>query len=88
MASQATYPDPRPALKSNSTPALILRGECDFVPLAMAAEYEQTLPGATLVQIPGAGHAIFGAQPELVLQLISAFLTDAPLPKVPTSNSQ
>ena len=88
MASQATYPDPRPALKSNSTPALILRGECDFVPLDVAAEYEQTLPGATLVQIPGAGHATFGAQPELVLQLISAFLTDAPLPKVPTSNIQ
>ncbi len=88
LASQATYPDPRPALKSSPTPALILRGECDFVPLAVAREYEQTLPEATLVQIPAAGHAIFGAQPELALQLISAFLTDAPLPIVPTSNGQ
>jgi pimeloyl-ACP methyl ester carboxylesterase len=88
LASQATYPDPRPALRSASTPALILHGECDFIPLAVAREYEETLPEATLIQIPAAGHALFGAQPDLVLQLISAFLTDAPLPTVPISNSQ
>jgi pimeloyl-ACP methyl ester carboxylesterase len=86
LADQATYPDPRPVLKSSSTPALILHGECDFIPLAVATEYEQTLPEATLVQIPEAGHAIFGAQPELALQLMSAFLTDMPLPRVPSSN--
>ena len=88
LASQATYPDPRPALRGTPTPALILRGECDFISLAVASEYEQTLPGATMVHVPRAGHAIFGAQPELTLQLISAFLTDAPLPTVPTSNAQ
>jgi proline iminopeptidase len=75
-------------LKSNSTPALILRGECDFIHLAVTKEYEQTLPEATLVQVLGAGHAIFGAQPELVFRLISAFLMDAPLPTLPTSNGQ
>jgi proline iminopeptidase len=88
LASQATYPDPRPALRSTSTPALILHGECDFIPLAVAREYEQTLPEATLVQIPAAGHAIFGAQPELAFQLISAFLKDAPLPAVPSTDGQ
>ncbi|HRQ42441.1 MAG TPA: alpha/beta fold hydrolase [Chloroflexota bacterium] len=76
MASQERYPDPRPALRNNATLALILRGECDFVPLAVAKEYEETLPNAILVEAPRAGHAIFGAQPDLALQLISAFLLD------------
>jgi proline iminopeptidase len=83
LASQDSYPDPRPALKQNSTPSLILRGECDFVPLAVAQEYADTLPKATLVRVPKAGHAIFGAQPELTLSLLRAFLLDEPLPAVP-----
>jgi len=74
MESQKTYPDPRPMLKNVSTPALILRGECDFVPVAVAGEYQQSLPNATFVQVPNAGHAIFSAQPELTLKTIREFL--------------
>jgi pimeloyl-ACP methyl ester carboxylesterase len=78
MASQERYPDPRPALRHNPTPALILRGACDFVPPAVAAEYQQTLSHATLVPIAGAGHALFGAQSERTLQAMRAFLLDQP----------
>lgn len=83
FASQETYPDPRPALRQNHTPALILRGECEFLPLEVANEYKETLPNATLLPIPNAGHSLYGAQPELTLAVMRAFLLDLPLPLSP-----
>jgi proline iminopeptidase len=74
FASQESYPDPRPTLRQNQTPALILRGECEFMPRALAEEYEATLPNAQLVEVAGAGHSLIGSQPEQVLSLMRAFL--------------
>ncbi|GGM27000.1 alpha/beta fold hydrolase [Dactylosporangium sucinum] len=67
-------PDPRPALRTVRVPALILRGECDFVPPETAEEYRRTLPGAKLVAVPGAGHAIAANQPERYRESLVAFL--------------
>ena len=54
FASQESYPDPRPALRQNQTPSLIMRGVCEFLPWEVAYEYKQTLPNATLLSIPRA----------------------------------
>lgn len=76
FASQKSYPDPRAALRGNSTPALVLRGACDFVPLAVAKEYVATFPQTQLVEIENAGHAIYAAQPAQVYAAIEHFLSN------------
>jgi len=86
FASQETYPDPRPALRQNMTPALIMRGECEFLPAEVAIEYKQTLPNASFVSIPNAGHALYAAQPDLILNTIRAFLLNLDLPQILNSN--
>ncbi len=83
FTSQETYPDPRPALRQNQTSALIMRGECEFLPWEVAYEYKQTLPNATFLSIPNAGHALYGAQPELILSVLRAFLSGQELPLSP-----
>lgn len=80
--------DPRPNLASNQTPALILRGECDYIPWDSTYTYKQTLPNSSLVIIPKAGHALTEAQPEVVLSSIRAFLMDQELPVSPYTSSQ
>jgi len=83
FASQETYPDPRPALRQNQTPVLIMRGECEFLPFEVAYEYKQTLPDATFLSIPNAGHGLYSAQPELILNTLRAFLLNQELPIQP-----
>ncbi|NWF62953.1 MAG: alpha/beta hydrolase [Chloroflexi bacterium] len=72
--------DPRPNLTSLQTPALIMRGACDYIPWESTLSYKQTLPNSTLILIENAGHALTEAQPEVVLAPMRAFLTDQPLP--------
>ncbi|PPK71368.1 alpha/beta hydrolase [Actinokineospora auranticolor] len=74
-------PDPRPALRAVRVPALVLRGECDYIKEAVTAEYTAVLAGATLVTVPGAGHNIAAARPDAHRDLITAFLLDEPLPQ-------
>lgn len=66
--------DPRPVLREIRTPALVLRAECDYVPWIDTREYRDTLPEATLVYIPGAGHGITGEAGPAYLRAILAFL--------------
>ncbi|NJN44091.1 MAG: alpha/beta hydrolase [Anaerolineae bacterium] len=80
LASLKTALDPRPILQNNPTPVLILRGECDYIPLEATMRYKETLPNAVFVPVPGAGHAVTSAQPELSLVMIRAFLSGAPMP--------
>ncbi|WP_242908145.1 alpha/beta fold hydrolase [Actinomadura terrae] len=76
-------PDPRPALRRAAAPALVLRGQCEFKRWEIAREYRDTIPGARLVQIPGAGHVIDAEQPRLYRDAVVAFLTGRPLPLTP-----
>jgi proline iminopeptidase len=55
-ADQLERPDPRPALRKVQTPALVLRGECDYKRPEIAAEYAATIPGAVLQAVTDAGH--------------------------------
>lgn len=72
--------DPHPALATNHTPALILRGECDYIPAPVAAAYKDTLPNASLVAVPHAGHLMYYEQPQWYLAAVRAFLLEQPLP--------
>lgn len=71
--------DPRPVLRTIRTPALILRAECDYVPWIDTREYRDTLPDATLVYLPGAGHGITGDAGPAYLRAILDFLAGDPL---------
>ncbi|MEU9336653.1 alpha/beta hydrolase [Streptomyces sp. NPDC048290] len=76
-------PDPRPSLRTTRVPSLILRGECDYIKPAVAAEYDTILPNSELVRVRDAGHAIARNQPGVYTSLLRAFLLDDPLPKSP-----
>jgi proline iminopeptidase len=76
--------DPRPALRRLRTPALILRGSCDYLPPRMAREYHQLLTHSTLVAIPGAGHEAYLERPTAYLELIARFV-GAPSAASPTA---
>lgn len=77
VADTEHVPDPRPVLRRSTVPALILRGDCDFVRPEVAEDYRSTLPSSTLVRVPGAGHAIGRSQPARYLALLRAFLGDS-----------
>ena len=67
-------PDPRPALREIAVPLLVLRAECDYVAWKVTREYRDTIPGAVLVPIDGAGHVVWDDQPRLSAELVGAFL--------------
>ncbi|TWS20881.1 alpha/beta hydrolase [Tsukamurella asaccharolytica] len=78
-ADFAVIADPRPVLRTVRTPALILRAECDYVRWTETREYRDTLPDATLVYIPGAGHSITADAGPAYLRSILGFLAGEPL---------
>ena len=84
----AHIPDPRPALRQARVPALIMRGECDFVPWEETYEYRRTLPQATLVYLPRTGHDIAAGQPEAFVALLRAFLRGDRLPLAPYTSAR
>jgi pimeloyl-ACP methyl ester carboxylesterase len=65
--------DKRAALPTiGKVPALVLVGEQDrLIPPVQAATLAAAIPGATLFQVPGAGHMLLLERPELVTEEIS-----------------
>ncbi len=47
------------------------------VPIAMARQYSQLIPGATLLEVPGAGHELMFRHPDVVEQAIEMVLKKA-----------
>ncbi len=80
--------DPRAALRTDRTPALVLKGSCDYVAWPYAREYRDTLPNAALVYLPGAGHKAYYDQPGAYLAALRAFLRDQPLPTPPYTDAE
>jgi pimeloyl-ACP methyl ester carboxylesterase len=72
--------DPHPALRASPVPALIMKGECDYVPWIVALDYRYALPNARLVYLEHTGHLLWGGQPELSFQVMRAFLDGERLP--------
>jgi proline iminopeptidase len=64
-------------LRALSAPTLVLHGEQDALPAAVALELSQLLPRARLALLPDAGHMPFWETPERFFTLVGEFL-DAP----------
>jgi proline iminopeptidase len=58
-----------------TTPMLVLRGECDYIPARVAEEYLDHFD-AKLVAVDGAGHALLEDRPDRVLSDIADFLAE------------
>ena len=78
--TERALPDPRQGLADNLTPSLLLVGECDTMPWAVTREYQDALLNETLFYFEGAGHMIQLTQPELMADVVRAFLLDGPYP--------
>lgn len=68
--------DWRERLRALSRPTLVIHGERDPLPVAVAASLVQLLPKARLEVIPDAGHMPFWEQPERFFPLVERFLAD------------
>jgi len=79
----AAWRDPHPALRHLTTPALIVKGGCDYLTWSSAIDYRDTLPNARLVYLPDAGHRSYAESPTTFLATVDAFLAGAPLPVPP-----
>jgi len=56
-------------------PVLIIRGECDYCIPEVARQYERLLPGASLVNVEGAGHFVWLEKPDQLTETVGAFLS-------------
>lgn len=67
--------DTRDRLVGISCPTLVIHGEDDLITLPWYnAEVAKRIPGASLVEVPRAGHLMFLEQPEAMNREIDAFL--------------
>ena len=63
-----------PLLRALDRPTLVLHGERDLLPLAVAGALVAALPDARLAPIPGSGHMPFWEAPEQFFPLVDSFL--------------
>jgi pimeloyl-ACP methyl ester carboxylesterase len=79
-AAAPPLPDPRPALAHLATPALVIKGSCDYLSWSSGLAYRQVLPNARLVYLHHAGHNAYQDRPAEFLATVRAFLAGRPLP--------
>jgi len=84
VVRRGSWPALRPALAGLPTPALVIKGSCDYLTWASAVDYLHALPQATLVYLHGAGHNAYQDRPERFLADVRAFLAGATPPDVRT----
>jgi proline iminopeptidase len=70
-------------LSRATTPAILLVGECNYIPWKVALDYRQTFADLRIFYFPKAGHYIQFEQPELMTQVIRSFLLDQTGPVEP-----
>lgn len=75
-------PDVRAALRTTTTPALVLKGQCDYLSWQSAADYVTTVPAAGLAYLPGAGHDSYLDRPAAYLASVRVFLAGRAVPGV------
>ena len=85
-AAARPFTDPRPALARLATPALVIKGSCDYLSWASGLDYRHALPNARLVYLGHAGHNAYQDQPAY-LAVVRAFLAGRPLPIAPWTGS-
>lgn len=72
--------DPHQTLRHVRTPALVVKGSCDYLSWSSAVDYRNTLPDARMVYLAGAGHELYAERPEAFFAAVEAFLAGQPLP--------
>jgi proline iminopeptidase len=77
--------DPHLVLRGLATPALIIKGSCDYLDWSSAVDYRTTLRNAVFVYLDGAGHRAYAEQPDRFFAVATAFLAGRPLPVRPTT---
>jgi len=82
-AAAPAWTDPRPALAQLATPALVIKGSCDYLSWSSGLAYRHALPDARLVYLHLAGHNAYQDQPAQFLATVRAFLAGQPLPIPP-----
>ena len=82
-AASPSVPDLRDQLAGRPTPALIVKGACDYLSWSSAQDYLRALPNAHLIYLPGAGHNVYQDRPSEYLAIVRAFLTGEELPISP-----
>ena len=68
--------DWRPLLRGLRVPTIVIHGEADLLPVALAEATAGTIEGARLVLIPGAGHMPFWEAPEHFFSVVGDFLSE------------
>ncbi len=63
-----------PRLRALTMPTLVLHGEHDFIPVALAARIAEATPRAALVVLPGCQHFVYLDAPEQVHEHIAALV--------------
>lgn len=63
-------------LFDNNIPALILRGDSDYLPDGMAAEYSNIFTNSKFIRVPDCGHLIWLEKPEVYTKEIESFLNN------------
>lgn len=76
----APVPDIVERLRTVHVPALVIKGQCDYIDWRTAAEYVETIPGARLSYLRGAGHELKSDRPVAYQAAIEAFLDGRPVP--------
>ena len=86
-AAARPWADPRPALARLHTPALVIKGSCDYLSWSSGTAYLRAVPGSRLVYLHHAGHNSYQDQPAAFLAAVRAFLAGRPLPEPPRTGT-
>jgi proline iminopeptidase len=73
-------PDLRAALAGTDVPALVVKGQCDYLDWASATGYLDVFGDSRLVYLPGTGHDLYVDAPAAVVGAVRAFLAGEPVP--------
>jgi proline iminopeptidase len=79
-AAARPWADPRPTLARLATPALVIKGSCDYLSWSSGLAYRHALANARLLYLDHAGHNAYQDQPTAYLPAVRAFLAGRPLP--------
>lgn len=80
---QSRVYDPRPALRTNNAPVLVMRGACEYKKPEVANEYVDVFPNAQMTAFDQAGHMLLWEQPDKYRLRIRLFLSEAGLSDAP-----
>jgi proline iminopeptidase len=73
-------PDVRTPLTGTPTPALVIKGQCDYLDWGSAVDYLEVFPSSVLAYLPGAGHEAYLDRPGPYTAAVRAFLNGTPVP--------